>query len=256
MYIQFKDRIPFISVSKGELSCHKGGLEVDGEQVPVSQISCIFIGPGTSVTHEAVKILSDSNCHIIFSGRNQRKLYAVDQSSFQDQDKISKQVQISLDDSLSLEAAKKLHKYRFGSEPDDCSSLPEIRGKEGSLMKEIYHSKSDKFGVDWNGRVTDGNWSDLDDINRAISKANSWLYGVVESAVVMAGFLPGIGILHRNRPRGLVFDLADVFKADTSISAAFSHVSSGVELEEGLLKKIEESELKVQTFGIMEDLFL
>jgi CRISPR-associated protein Cas1 len=48
------------------------------------------------------------------------------------------------------------------------------------------------------------------------------LYGLTEAAVLAAGYAPAIGFLHRGKPLSFVYDIADLFKFETVVPAAFS----------------------------------
>jgi CRISPR-associated protein Cas1 len=111
--------------------------------------------------------------------------------------------------------------------------LQQIRGKEGVRVREAYASASRETGVPWRGRTyrRDG-WSEADPINRALSAANSCLYGVCHAAIVAAGYSPALGFIHTGKMLSFVYDVADLYKADITIPAAFRAVAeseSGVD---------------------------
>src|SRR5205807_7830833 len=57
--------------------------------------------------------------------------------------------------------------------------------------------------------------------NRCLSAATSCLYGLTEAAVLAAGYAPAIGFLHTGKPLSFVYDVADIFKFETVVPAAF-----------------------------------
>lgn len=65
-------------------------------------------------------------------------------------------------------------------------------------------------------------WSAGDQINQALSAANTSLYGVVHSVIVALGCSPGLGFVHTGHERSFVYDVADLYKAEISIPVAFS----------------------------------
>jgi CRISPR-associated protein Cas1 len=42
-----------------------------------------------------------------------------------------------------------------------------------------------------------------------------------EAAILAAGYAPAIGFLHRGKPQSFVYDIADVYKFETVVPAAF-----------------------------------
>ena len=57
--------------------------------------------------------------------------------------------------------------------------------------------------------------------HRCVSSAPACLHGLAEAAVLAAGYAPAIGFLHTGRPLSFVYDIADLFKIETVVPAAF-----------------------------------
>jgi len=75
-------------------------------------------------------------------------------------------------------------------------------------------------------------------MNRALSTANSALYGVCQAAIVSAGFSPALGFIHTGKMLSFVYDVADLYKAEVTIPLAFAAVA---ESEEGLEGRVRRS---------------
>jgi CRISP-associated protein Cas1 len=79
-----------------------------------------------------------------------------------------------------------------------------------------------RTGVPWLRRKYDpGKWQAADPVNRALSAANSALYGVTNAAVLHLGCSAGIGFVHTGHQMSFVYDIADLYKAEITIPAAF-----------------------------------
>ena len=65
-------------------------------------------------------------------------------------------------------------------------------------------------------------WDEADPINRALSVANAVLYGICQAAIVSLGFSPGLGFIHTGKMLSFVYDIADLYKLEASVPAAFS----------------------------------
>ena len=101
-------------------------------------------------------------------------------------------------------------------------SLQQLRGMEGVRVRESYAKASQDSGVPWHGRSYDRtDWNKADAVNRALSTANVCLYGVCHSAIITAGYSPALGFIHSGNQQSFVYDIADLYKADVSIPAAF-----------------------------------
>src|SRR6202047_3417690 len=76
----FRDRWSFLYLEYGTLEQAAGGLVFANKSsvtpLPIDQLSLIMLGPGTTVTHAAVKALADNNCLLAWVGENGVRLYA------------------------------------------------------------------------------------------------------------------------------------------------------------------------------------
>ena len=111
---------------------------------------------------------------------------------------------------------------RFDEKIPARMSLNQLRGKEGARVRDAYAEISKLTGVPWSGRdYQRGNFSAANPVNRALSTANACLYGVCHAAIVAAGYSPGLGFIHTGKMLSFVYDIADLYKTDFSLPAAF-----------------------------------
>lgn len=75
------------------------------------------------------------------------------------------------------------------------------------------------------GEEQNVSWEESDPINRALSIANSCLYAVCQAALNSVGYSPALGFIHTGKPLSFAYDIADLYKAETSIPAAFETVA-------------------------------
>lgn len=114
---------------------------------------------------------------------------------------------------------------RFAGENVDGVPIKELRGMEGLRIKALYADMGIKYGVTWKGRnYNPDNWDLADNINRAISMANAALYSLTSAVVCALGYLPELGFIHVNSMRAFVLDVADIYKPEVSLPAAFETV--------------------------------
>jgi CRISPR-associated protein Cas1 len=100
--------------------------------------------------------------------------------------------------------------------------MQQLRGREGARVRQIYRHHAERTGIPWTRRQYDiDDWETGDTINRALSAANSSLYGIVHSVIVALGCSPALGFVHTGHHRSFVYDIADLYKAEITVPAAF-----------------------------------
>ena len=106
-------------------------------------------------------------------------------------------------------------------------------------------------------------------MNRALSAANSCLYGVCHAALVTLGYSPALGFIHTGKALSFVYDVADLYKTQITVPVGFSVAASGspdVErearrlcrdsfVETRLLKTIVEDLDELFSYGSSEDVY-
>jgi CRISPR-associated protein Cas1 len=116
-----------------------------------------------------------------------------------------------------------MYAIRFGEEPPARRSVDQLRGIEGARVKRLYKAMAQVHGLTWDARRYDPDaWEDADVPNRCLSSATACLYGLCEAAILAAGYAPAIGFLHRGKPQSFVYDIADLFKFESAVPAAFT----------------------------------
>jgi CRISPR-associated protein Cas1 len=115
-----------------------------------------------------------------------------------------------------------MYSLRFGEPAPERRSVEQLRGIEGARVRALYQRFAQQFGVRWKKRDYDvEDWDAGDVPNRCLSAATSCLYGLAEAAVLAAGYAPAIGFVHTGKPLSFVYDIADLFKFETVVPAAF-----------------------------------
>jgi CRISPR-associated protein Cas1 len=100
--------------------------------------------------------------------------------------------------------------------------VEQLRGMEGVRVREAYARASQDTGVEWSGRSYDrSDWRSADPVNRALSCANSCLYGLCHAAILSTGYSPALGFIHTGKQLSFVYDIADLYKVEVTIPLAF-----------------------------------
>jgi CRISPR-associated protein Cas1 len=128
-----------------------------------------------------------------------------------------------------LDVARRMYQMRFPDEDVSTATMQQLRGREGARVKRIYRAHSTRTGVAWTGReYKPGDaFAAGDDINRLLSAGHSCLYGICHAAIVGIGASPALGFVHTGGATSFVLDIADLYKADYTISLAFDLAAAG-----------------------------
>lgn len=194
--------------------------------IPCASLNLLLLGPGTSITHAAITTLADCGCLVAWTGEQAIRFYAQGMGETRSARRLLHQAWLCSRPGTRLAVAMRMYRMRFEDSLDPDLTIQQLRGKEGVRVREAYARASRETGVEWQGRAykTD-NWRDADPVNRALSVANSCLYGVCHAAIVAAGYSPALGFIHTGRMLSFVYDIADLYKAETTIPAAFRAVA-------------------------------
>jgi CRISPR-associated protein Cas1 len=232
--IPIRERSTMIFLSYGNIDVIDGAvvlIDKDGvrTQIPVGGFCCIFLEPGTRITHAAIALCAEVGCLIIWVGEGGVRLYSSGQPGGARSDNLLYQASLALDDTLRLKVVREMYKIRFGEASPEKRSIEQLRGIEGARVKAMYEIFANQYGIKWNYRNYDiNNFSSGDDINQCLSTATHCLYGLCEAAVLAAGYAPAIGFIHTGKPLSFVYDIADIFKFETVVPIAFKVASEKV----------------------------
>lgn len=225
---QVKDKYPFIYLERGRLEIDDSSvrwIDADGNVVPipVATINTLLLGPGTSLTHEAVKVTTAANCSLCWVGEDSLLFYAAGFLPTADTRNLKRQMALACNDVSSLQVARAMFAKRFPDAELDGKSLQTMMGMEGSRVRALYQQKAEEYGVGWKGRqYMPGKFQLSDVTNQVLTAANAALYGIICSAVHAMGYSPHIGFIHSGSPLPFVYDLADLYKEPLSIDLAFA----------------------------------
>lgn len=198
--------------------------------VPTAALCVLLLGPGTSITHAAMKILAESGCSVIWTGEDVTRCYAQGTGETRRAYHLLRQAELCSNPGLRLEVIRRMYQMRFPETLAPDLSLEQIRGMEGARVRSTYFRYSRETGVRWQGRrYNRGNWAGSDPINRALSAGNALLNGICHAAIVSGGYSTALGFIHTGKQLSFVYDIADLYKAEITIPLAFQTVAESSE---------------------------
>ncbi len=231
---KLRDSLSYVYAERAVVQRYRNAVELVDEKgkvaVPVASLSVLLLGPGTSITHEAVKLLAQNGCSILWVGEDATRFYAQGTGETRKAQRLIKQASLVSDPQTRRRVALKMYAQRFEEELEPDLSLEQIRGHEGVRVRNTYRLMSRYYGVKWRGRRYDPrNMQAADAINSALSMANALLYGICHAAIVSGGYSPGLGFIHSGKQLSFVLDIADLYKTELSIPIAFETVALGTD---------------------------
>lgn len=227
---KLRDSLSYLYVEHAILNQKSKALELFREEgtarVPIADLSVLFLGPGTSITHAAIKALADNGCTVIWTGEEITRFYAQGMGETRRASHVLRQAELSADPAKRMEVVARMYRHRFAESLPPDLTLPQVRGLEGVRVREAYARAARESGVEWRGRRYDRTeWGHSDPINRALSAANALLNGLCHSAIVAGGYSPALGFIHTGKQLSFVYDIADLYKVEITIPLAFHAVA-------------------------------
>ena len=233
--IPLSRRVPFYYTEYSKIKRKENDIRIfkadlnEEYSIPISGIGGLFLGPGTSITSESMRVISSRGCLIGVMGGNSAPLYLCSTQHRSPLPRI-RQHNVVFNESKRLVAAKILFKRRkiFMSKFSDinlplfpsCEQKDTINillSKEGAWAREAYKSLSLQYDIPYiaRGKPFRGKKDPL-------TFLNFLSYSIADLAILHLGYDPNIGILHgRTKGGGLSYDLADVVKPVIALNLSF-----------------------------------
>lgn len=240
--IKVSNRESFLYIESAVISVKNGGISVSRSNpatgnkqestIPIALVNCAMLGPGVRISSAALNLMGENGCNVVTVGRGSVKTYSSMISTVSSSRVIEKQAAIIGDTNERLAASKRLYAMRFSGDISHVEDIETLRGMEGFRMKHLYQENAKRFKILGWQRQTEVGWDTLDPVNRALSMGNAALYGLVSACIVGLGGSPSLGIVHTGKRLSFTYDIADLYKEETTIPIAFSlHGSQAPERE-------------------------
>ena len=228
------DRLSFVYVEHATISRADSAVTFVKEEgvvhCPAASLSALLLGPGTRITHQAMALLGECGTTVVWVGEQGVRYYASGKSVARSSRLLIAQAKLVSNTRSRLAVARMMYQWRFPGEDTSELTMQQLRGREGARVRSVYRQWSERTGVPWERREYDpNNFGDGSPINQALSAAHAALYGIVHAAIVSLGCAPGLGFVHTGNSWSFVYDVADLYKAEITIPAAFEVVAGYTE---------------------------
>lgn len=227
------DRHGLIWLERGELCVIHGCLHFARgkdsptptlDQIPHQAVSMILLGPGSSVTHDALRLLARHGTLMAAVGVDGVRTYTAPPMMSDQSDLARKQALLWSNPATRISVARHMYALRLG-EVLPHRDLNTLRGIEGSRVKASYRLMAEKYGIEWKGRRYDRSDPESDDLpNQAINHAATAVQAAAAIAVQAVAAIAQLGFIHEDSGQAFVLDIADLYRDQITLGIAFSAV--------------------------------
>lgn len=225
------DRHGLLWLARGELCVVDGCLHFTSgqdsltptlDQIPHQAVSMILLGPGGSVTHDALRLLARHGTLLAAVGQDGVRSYTAPPLMPDRSDVARRHAELWGNPRRRLAVARHMYALRLG-EVLPHRDLDTLRGIEGARVKSFYKLMADKHDIEWKGRRYDRAEPDAADLpNQAINHAATAVQAAAAIAVQALAALPPLGFIHEDSGQAFVLDIADLFRDTVTLQIAFS----------------------------------
>ena len=244
--IPLSRRVPFYYIEYSKIKRKNNDIRIlkanlkEEYSIPVCGIGGLFLGPGTSITSESMRIISSRGCLIGVMGGNATPLYLCSTQHRSPLPRI-RQHEVIFDESKRINAGKILFKRRalfikkFSSvilprfpSCEEKDTINTLLSKEGAWAREAYKSLAAQYNIPFvkRGKPFRGKKDSL-------TFLNFLSYSLADLTILHLGYDPNIGVLHgRTKGGGLSYDLADIVKPVIALGLSFQAIKEEWSLTE------------------------
>lgn len=231
------DRHGLIWLSRGGLTVEKGCLRFAAAggpdmpaglyDIPFQGISLILLGPGSTVSHDVLRLMARHGTGLAAVGDDGVRAYTAPPMGADDSQIARRQARVWADaEGARLSIARRLYGWRLG-EVLPHQDIAVLRGIEGARMKETYRLLAKRHGIQWDGRRYDrANPNAADAPNQAINHAATAVEAAAAIAVAATSAVPQLGFIHEDSANAFTLDIADLYRDQMTLPVAFQAVKA------------------------------
>ena len=234
--IPHADRHGLLWLSRGALVVRDGTLRFRRESapsgdcpldageygIPFQSLSMILLGPGSTVSHDALRLMARHGTALVAVGEDGVRCYTAPPLMPDASDIARRQMRAWGDPGKGrINIALKMYALRLG-EVLPFRDLNALRGVEGGRARKMYRNLAQQYGISWVGRRYDrANPLAADIPNQAVNHASVAVTSAAVIAVTSVGAIPQLGFIHEHSGDAFALDIADLFRDSVLLPAAF-----------------------------------
>ena len=209
--IPHADRHGLVWLERGRLHAEDGTLRFTAAgsptlaagdyAIPFQGVSLVLLGPGSTVTHDTLRLLARHGTGLVAVGEGGVRLYSAPQVGPDDSALARRQARVWADPDTRTGIARRMFVWRFGEV--SASGRHDRAARHGGRPGQGgYRLLAEKHRVPWGSRRYDRNDPEATDApNQAINHAASAVEGAAMIAVAATATIPQLGFLHEDCSR-------------------------------------------------------
>ena len=234
--IPHADRHGLLWLARGALTVRDGTLRFERDSpadsksplssgeygIPFQTLSMILLGPGSTVSHDALRLMARHGTALVAVGEDGVRCYTAPPLMPDSSEIARRQMRAWGDpDGSRITIARRMYAMRLG-ELVPHTAIDILRGIEGARMRQTYKNLAQQYGIQWRGRRYDRKNPLAADIpNQAINHASVAVTSAAVIAVMAVGAIPQLGFIHEHSGEAFALDIADLFRDTVLLPAAF-----------------------------------
>ena len=225
------DRHGLVWLERGRLYVEDGSLRFEAAKsatldsgdyaIPFQTVSVVLLGPGTSVTHDALRLLTRHGTALVAVGTDGTRVYTAQPFGPDDSRLARRQARLWADPDTRIGIARRMFAWRFDEVlPHQDPAV--LRGIEGARIKASYKLLAERYRIPWKGRRYDRADPDATDVpNQAINHAVTCVEAAAAIAVAATATIPQLGFVHEDSARAFTLDITDLARTTVTVPLAF-----------------------------------
>ncbi|MCB9944579.1 MAG: type I-E CRISPR-associated endonuclease Cas1 [Geminicoccaceae bacterium] len=226
------DRHGLVWLERGRLFVEDGTLRFVGAAsehldageyaIPFQTVSAVLLGPGGSVSHDALRLLARHGTALLAIGSGGTRFYTAQPFGPDDSRLARRHARMWADPDTRIAMARRMFVWRF-DEVLPHQDADVLRGIEGARIKKAYQLLAERHGIPWKGRRYDRQNPNAADIpNQAINHAVTCVEAAASIAVAATATIPQLGFIHEDSSRAFILDITDLVRTTVTVPVAFA----------------------------------
>src|SRR5947209_7104954 len=119
---RFRDSWSYVYVEKGRIDQEDRSIALHTAEgttpIPVASLAVLMLGPGTAITHAAIRTLAEANCLVLWCGDESVRFYATGSGGSGHSQNLIRQAALASDPSARLAVCRRMYAKRIAESLD------------------------------------------------------------------------------------------------------------------------------------------
>lgn len=254
--VPYEDRHGVVYLERGRIEVRDGCVrfvrgearsdgEIDILEIPYQALSIILLGPGGSVTQDALRLLGRHGTCLAAVGEDGVRLYTAPPLMSGDSGLARRQAMAWADPETRFAIANRMYAWRFNL-LGDARDLDDLRGMEGARIKTAYKLLAERYRIPWQGRRYDRENPASNDLpNQAINHAATMTEAAAAIACMAVRAVPSLGFIHEDPAQAFVLDIADLARVTVTVPVAFKATRRVLDGDRRGIERVTREEMNI-----------